>query len=165
MRILIIEDEQKFIDQAKEELSGHELTFATTCVEAEKLLTGNGHWFKEDAEFPFDVVLTDLHLPISYHGTGETKVIGRNTETKEAITVPTTKLYGESIPYGVIFAMAAMRRGVPVAICSQGGHHNSPMNFTLDIAGDSGKVVMIGGCKFLYDEYKKWGESFKKLVG
>jgi hypothetical protein len=126
-------------------------------VEAEKLLTGNGHWFKEDAEFPFDVVLTDLHLPISYHGTGKTKIIDGTPGTEGELTVTTAKLYGELVPYGVIFALAAMRRGVPVAICSQGGHHHSPMNFTLDIAGDSGKVVMIGGCKFLYDEYKKWG--------
>jgi CheY-like chemotaxis protein len=153
MRILIIEDTQKHIEAAQKLLADHELTICKTFHEAERVLAGaeNGFQYREDAEFPFDVVLTDLHLPLSLKGLVENPVIG-TTKTGESIKKPAVEVYGSQIPYGVVIALAAMRRGVPVAIVSDGSHHSHPINWALDLVASKkspGKRLMLGTSPFL----------------
>lgn len=156
MRILVIEDTQYFIEQAKTMLADHELTICTSYKEAEEKLTGDGHWYKEDTNFPFDVVLTDLHLPISFDGISDKVAVARDT------FIPTTEMFGRQIPYGIIFALVAIRRGVPVAIVSDGNHHGSPMSWALDLIGHGSPV--IGKHKFVYHEGKDWGKALQQLL-
>lgn len=161
MRILLIEDDAWHIEQAKNQLVGHELTICTSYKEAEEKFTGGGHWYKEGAEFPFDVVLTDLHLPLSPDGIS-VKAWCYGDGKEETIAV-----YGKEIPYGAVFAMVAMRRGVPVAIVSDGNHHGAPMNWAFDLmSGGNGPVSpLIGKHKFAYEEGKNWKRALERLVG
>ncbi len=152
MRILVIENNQIHIDAAKTQLAEHEVTICESYREAEKILAGadNGCWYKEDAEFPFDAVLTDLFLPPSPIGTMSTvqdyekeeNVIAR--DSSKAI-----EKFGEEIPYGLVIALASMRRGVPVAIVSDKSHHSHPINWALDLVVSREKRLLLGTSPFL----------------
>ena len=149
MRILVIEDTEKHILAAQKQLVDHQVTICKTFREAERILAGAdiGCWYKEDAEFPFDAVLTDLYLPLSLEGIPANPVVGR-TDTGESITKPAIEAYGAQIPYAVVIALAATRRGKPVAIVTDGGHHSHPMNWALDLV-NTPRRLMLGITPFL----------------
>ncbi len=164
MRILIIEDKGIHIQAAINQLSAHndelldnhELTICPSYVDAERVLAGSSHWYKEDADFPYDVVLTDLFLPPSLEG-----VVNGD--------------FGKEIPYGIIFALTAMRRGVPVAIVTDASHHDHPINWALDMLGfDRQEKIEIGTSVFCTswskvkndngERVKNWKGALDKLL-
>ena len=153
MRILLIEDTELNVKAAQKQLVDHELTICRSFREAEQILAGdkNGCWYKEDAEFPFDVVLTDLFLPPSPIGTFSLVQHNENEEDVIVRDLPETiEKFGEEIPYGVVIALAAMRRGVPVAIATDGSHHSHPMGWALDLVnGSHPKRLLLGTNPFL----------------
>lgn len=152
MKILIIEDSKIHIDAAKTQLTGHEVTICKSYREAEKILAGadNGCWYKEDVEFPFDAVLTDLFLPPSPIGTMS---VVQNYEKEENVIArdlpKAIEKFGEEIPYGLVIALASMRRGIPVAIVSDKSHHGHPINWALDLVASRDKRLLLGRSPFL----------------
>lgn len=166
MRILVIDDTQENLDAAIEQLKEHEVITVASFTEAHKLLGNNKRnddtgpdgkpyvrWNEGTTEF--DVVLTDLFMPAASDG--------GNTEKA-----------GETTPYGLVFAMAAIRRCVPmVAIVTKGNHHSEPMLWALDLLGleftDEIKPYKIGNTMFACCNHtsnkkpKDWALALKKL--
>jgi CheY-like chemotaxis protein len=148
MKILVIEDNQLHIDAAKSQLAEHDVTICNNFREAEKILAGAniGCWYKEDAQFPFDAVLTDLFLPPSPVGTLCT---GYDEEKVDPADIAKAiEEFGNEIPYGLVIALASMRRGVPVAIVSDKSHHGHPINWALDLVSSKEKLL-LGTLPFL----------------
>lgn len=123
LRILIIDDEPMNIASAKKTLAGHRLSTVTGYEDAMNILE------KEK----FNVVLTDLHLPMS----------------SKMLSDKAFKL-GELIPYGILLMVEAARRGAKhVAVVTDLNHHDDPFsaafdhysNFPVKIEG--AKVVMM----------------------
>ena len=97
-RVLVIDDTPSNIQSAMETVpTGYELVTATGYDEGMELL-GKGH---------FDVVLTDLHMPMS-----------SQTLSTEAFHL------GELVPYGLLVVMEALRHGVEeIAVVTDLNHH------------------------------------------
>ena len=175
MRILIIEDKPCHIEAAKRQLAEHELTICASYDEAEKKFTGSGHWYDKKAIFPFDVVLTDLFLTPSPIGTITVVQNGQNeSDVISEYTPEAIKEFGNEVPYGLAFVLAAMRRGVPVAIVSDLSHHSHPMSWALDLIGFSDKAKITMGTSVLSssttmksengERVKDWGKALDKLI-
>ncbi len=152
MRILVIEDSQIQSDAAQAQLVGHEVTICKSFRQAEEILAGakNGCWYKEDADFPFDAVLTDLFLPPSPIGT--VSVVQHYEKDKDVIKrdLPKTiERFGKEIPYGLVIALVSMRRNIPVAIVSDKGHHSHPINWALDLVASRERRLLLGTSPFL----------------
>ena len=153
MRVLVIEDNQVHIDAAKKHLAGDDNTICSLYREAEKVLAGAeyGCNYAENAEFPFDAVLTDLFLPPSPIGT--VTVLQYEEDEEQAIARDLSKAiekFGEEIPYGLVIALASMRRGVPVAIVSDANHHGHPISWALDlVVSHEQKRLLFGTSPFL----------------
>lgn len=152
MRVLVIEDNILNAEAAQVQLSGHKVTICGTFREAERILAGanNGCWYKKDAEFPFDAVLTDLFLPPSPIGTVS---VVQSWEKEDAVIkrdLPkAVERFGDEIPYGVVIALACMRRNTPVAIVSDKSHHGHPINWALDLVSSRESRLMLGTSPFL----------------
>lgn len=105
LRILVIDDTTKHIASAKKGLAGHRLTTATGYEEAMELL----------GKEKFDVVLTDLHLPMS------SKTMGDKFKL------------GELVPYGILLMIEAARQGAKkVAVVTDLSHHDDPFSAAFD---------------------------------
>ncbi len=180
LRVLVIEDSLVQIEAAQAQLVNHEITVCRSFREAEGVLAGakNGCWYKEDAEFPFDAVLTDLFLPPSPIGTVS---VVQNYETEEGVIkrdLPKTiERFGEEIPYGLVIALASMRRNTPVAIVSDKNHHGHPINWALDLVASRERRLLLGTSHFLTMEgcylvtknangerVKDWGKALEILM-
>lgn len=135
LRILVIDDTSTHLNFAKEQLSEkYDLTLASSFDEAEKILNHGGHRY-EEGEPRFDVLLTDMMLPASIKGVEK-------------------GVYPEQ-PYGLVFILNAMRRGIKlIGLLTNGGHHASPMHWALDMIGyeDQQKVFKFCDTK-LYCEW------------
>jgi len=167
MKILIIEDNELHIAAAQEQLKEHELIICRSYQEAEIALTGcsksgfSNHWFDSDFLPKFDIVLTDLFIP--------TCNIGVRTKTIE----DAIEKFGAETPYGLVFALVAMRHGIPVAIVSDNNHHAHPINWALDMMY-SNSAIDLGGRKIFAttvifknpkgEMVKNWEFSFDKLM-
>ncbi|MDR3169202.1 MAG: response regulator [Candidatus Peribacteria bacterium] len=141
MKILIIEDNPLHIKAAKKQLSEHELTICTSYAEAEMELCG---WTRSRnvsdliaKKLDFDAVLTDLFLPSSVKGTEL-----EHATQEERAALP-------EVPYGLVFAMFALRKGIPVAIVSDMSHHKNPLCWAMDLIGGH---YALGGVKFFTSE-------------
>lgn len=178
LRILVIEDKQHYIEAAKVQLGDHDVTICTSYSQAEEVLAGSdNHWYKPEASFPFDVVLTDLFLPVCPIGTCSCV---QHYESKESVIRRDTPIaverFGAEIPYGIVLAMVALRRGVPVAIVSDKSHHGHPISWTLDLLGFdySPKKVKIGGLDLICSggmvhesgkvSVKNWKSALEQLM-
>lgn len=53
MRILVVEDNETYVQQAYAQLAGHDITLARSLMEANRAIQDTG----------YDVVLSDLHIP------------------------------------------------------------------------------------------------------
>ena len=104
-RILVIDDTPKHIASAKKGLAGHRLTTVTSYKDAMFTLG------KED----FDVVLIDLHLPMS------SKTMGAKFRL------------GEQVPYGILLMIEAVVQGAKrVAVVTDLSHHDDPFSAAFD---------------------------------
>ncbi|MBI4122031.1 MAG: hypothetical protein HY461_01735 [Parcubacteria group bacterium] len=106
MRILVVEDKPSHRESAQATLSGHDLTIVDTYRKAINLLVNAPN---------FDVVLTDMMMPIS-------------PDAKQGRDNP-----GEQVPYGFIIALKATLCGVRfVAMVTDTCHHVGAMSAALD---------------------------------
>lgn len=141
LRILVIDDTAKHIASAKKGLAGHRLTTATGYQEAMELL----------GKEKFDVVLTDLHLPMS------SKTMGDKFKL------------GELVPYGILLMIEAARQGAKkVAVVTDLSHHDDPFSAAFDhysqfpISIEGAKVRMLHAR--VSDEGKDWAEALQLIA-
>lgn len=141
LRILVIDDTAKHIASAKKGLAGHRLTTATGYQEAMELL----------GKEKFDVVLTDLHLPMSSQTMGDKFKLG------------------ELVPYGILLMIEAARQGAKkVAVVTDLSHHDDPFSAAFDhysrfpISIESAKVRMLHAR--VSDEGKDWAEALQRIA-
>lgn len=142
-RILVIDDTPKHIASAKKTLAGHRVITATNYEDAMDILERE----------KFDVVLTDLHLPMS----------------SRTLSPHAFKL-GELVPYGILLMIEAARQGAKhVAVVTDLSHHDDPFSAAFDHY--SRFPVQIEGAKVLMlharvnDEGKDWGAALNRLLG
>jgi len=109
VKILVIEDTEKNIDSAKSTLPGHDVTICTSIQTAFSTL--------RDGQQQFDVLLTDLFLPI-----GEFR----------GMVYPYSKPLGE-LPAGLVFALKAVNLGMSVVIVTDTDHHKDWICTLLDL--------------------------------
>lgn len=141
LRILVIDDTPQHIANAKKGLAGHRLTTATGYEEAMELL-GNEK---------FDVVLTDLHLPMS------SKTMGDKFKL------------GELVPYGILLMIEAARQGAKkVAVVTDLSHHDDPFSAAFDhysqfpISIEGAKVRMLHAR--VSEEGKDWADALARIT-
>lgn len=137
IKILVIDDNKENLSAAKEQLRGYNVRYCFENFEVEQIFE------KTDGQYPrrfpfieeFDVVLTDLFLPVSLSGTdSEKQSLHNNTEK----------------PYGLVFAMGALIHGVKkVGIITNANRHADPILWSLSAMGISGKRY-IGDSKLFY---------------
>jgi|GEM_PF-6129627 len=155
MKILVIEDNPANIESAKKSLAGHEVTVLTTLNDAFNFFMkwmrirsygADGH--DKHEVFPFDFVLTDLH--ISTDGYLE------DTEKGDGISIRGL----ESLPAGMALAMAVANLGVRVGIVSDSDHHKNAYNLLLDvILSIPGNPIQI----FRAPSPKNWAGVLQRL--
>ena len=135
MKILIIEDKANHLTTAEQfaKESGHEVTIVTSYKDAEKILCGDRDYgFKQIQTCQYDVVLTDLFLPVSQEGQAN-------------------KVIRDEIPYGALFVLWALRTGVKkIALLTDGDHHSDPFIWAMDPLGVYGKPFFIGDVKLFF---------------
>ncbi len=141
LRILVIDDAAKHIASAKKGLAGHFLTTATGYQEAMELL----------GKEKFDVVLTDLHLPMSSQTMGDKFKLG------------------ELVPYGILLMIEAARQGAKqVAVVTDLSHHDDPFSAAFDhysrfpISIEGAKVRMLHAR--ISEEGKDWVDALKRIA-
>ena len=141
-RILVVDDTPRHITSAKKTLRGHRITTATTYEDAMDILERD----------KFDVVLTDLHLPMS----------------SRTLSPHAFKL-GELVPYGVLLMIEAARQGAKhVAVVTDLSHHSDPFSAAFDhfsrfpIQIEEAKVLMLHAR--VTDEGKDWSAALDKLL-
>ena len=119
MRILIIDDTRIHLDAARQTLTDHELTLASTYDEAYRLLEKP----KGETTGPFDVVLCDLLMPAGS--------VEQGTEGEKYI--------GHEMPVGFALALMAVLQGARyVAVVTNLNHHQHPAAALLDRLGSDG---------------------------
>jgi CheY-like chemotaxis protein len=155
MHILLIEDKEKHLLSAARFAAqcGHKVTIATSYEEAEKHLYGEcdygSHWPKNEPE-KFDVVLTDLLLPASLTGIG-------NSDVRK-------KFEGSEQCYGLGFVLLAMKQGVKaIGLFTDGNHHNHPMIWAMDtLGGYDAKPFTVGDTTVMFASNGPYISSYNK---
>ena len=142
LRILVIDDTPKHIASAESGLAGHKLTTVTSYEEAMDILGSE----------KFDVVLTDLHLPMS------SKTMGSKFKL------------GELVPYGILLMVEAARQGAKhVAVVTDLNHHDDPFSAAFDhyshfpVQIEGAKVVMMHA-PMNGDGSKNWAAALSQLI-
>lgn len=141
LSILVIDDTPKHIASAKSGLAGHKLVVATGYKEAMNIL----------GKDKFDVVLTDLHLPMSSETLGDAFKLG------------------ELVPYGILLMIEASRNGAKfVAVVTDLNHHADPFSAAFDhysrfpVKIEGAKVIMMHAP--MKDDAKNWAEALNILM-
>ena len=131
-RILVVDDNQKNLEAAKNQLTGCELTTCATFTEAKAaIINGNFH-----------VVMTDVMMPGEKNGQG-----------------PQSAHYvGSLVPIGLVVALLALKQDVPhIYIVSDTNHHDHPVAWALDsiVGGKRIKAACGYACPKI-DGAKNW---------
>ena len=141
LRILVIDDTPENIASAKKGLAGHRLTTVGGYELAMEFLSA----------MSFDVVLTDLHLPMSSKTMGDKFVLG------------------QLVPYGLLLMVEAARQGAKhVAVVTDLSHHDDPFSAAFDhFAGrpvtiNQANVVMMHSP--MKDGAKDWETALERLT-
>ncbi len=142
LRILVVDDTPKHIVSARTGLANHNLTTVTGYEQAMSVLENER----------FDVVLTDLHMPMS------SKTLG------------TDAFYlGGLVPYGILLMVEAARCGAKfVAVVTDLNHHSDPFSAAFDhysrfpVTIDGAKVVMMHAP--MCDGAKDWATALERLM-
>ena len=141
-RILVIDDRESNRNAALRDLSDYRLTVASRYEEAMLLLS----------EEQFDIVLTDLKLPMS-----------SRTLSEEAFEL------GKLVNYGFLLMLEAASRGVRyIAVVSDIDHHQDPMAAAFDRFQRSewrlnGAKLRLLHAKMVNGE-KDWADAFNRLL-
>lgn len=142
-RILVIEDTPMHQASARKLLAGHKLTVATGYEEAMELLG------KEE----FDVVMTDLHLPMS------SKTMGNKFRL------------GELVPYGILLMIEAAVQGAKhIAVVTDLSHHDDPFSAAFDhfstysVLISAGTWVRMMHSPMTVDGCKDWAKALDMLL-
>jgi len=141
-RILVIEDTPKHQASARAGLAGHKLTIATGYEEAMKIL----------ANEKFDIVLTDLLMPMSSQTLG-----------------PDAFKLGELVPYGLLLKDEAAHQGAThVAVVTDLNHHTHWVAAAFDhfrylVRIDGAKVLMMHA-PMNADGTKDWAQALADLM-
>ena len=141
-RILVIDDTPEHIASAETGLAGHRLTTAVGYEDAMNVL----------AKEKFDVVLTDLHLPMSSQMMGDKFRLG------------------ELVPYGMLLMIEAARRGAKlVAVVTDLSHHEDPFSAAFDyysrfsVKIEDAKVMMLHA-RLTVNGAKDWADALDRLT-
>lgn len=146
MKILVIDDKQKNLEDAKIQLADHEVTTLSSineirdCYDDDETggFKGLKNYFKQ-----FDVILTDLFMPAIQYGARP-------------------GIY-EEVPYGVIVTMLALRFEIPVAIVTDIDHHRNPFAYASDLL----RSCIMGSTPFGFYSHgseKRWDIALKYLL-
>jgi CheY-like chemotaxis protein len=148
-RILVIEDTPKHQVSAKAGLAGHKLTVVTSYEEAMKILESE----------KFDIVLTDLQMPMS-----------------SMMLNPNAFKLGELVPYGILLMIEAAHRGAKrvalVTDISNHAQHNNWLvraldNFLYPMKIEKAKVLMMHAPMRMDadgERVKDWSEALNQLM-
>jgi CheY-like chemotaxis protein len=142
MRILVIEDTPKHQESAKIGLAGHRLTVVTGYEEAMKFLGSE----------KFDIVLTDLQMPMSSQTLGQ-----------DAFKL------GQLVPYGIMLMIEAAHRGAKfVAVVTDLNHHADWLSAAFDhfhysVQIEKAKVLMMHS-PMNADGTKDWAAALERLM-
>lgn len=129
-KILVVDDTEKYRDAAVKALHGNHLTLVSSYATAMELLKNSN----------FDVVLTDLYLPVSaYH---------------KAYVIKKWNDRDHFVPYGFLIANFAVGKGMKVAIVTDADHHGDPISAAFDDGGNS---------TIVYDNHKNWASALQRL--
>lgn len=141
-RILVIDDTPKHLASAKTSLTGHKLTTASGYEQAMEILSKK----------KFDIVLTDLQLPMS------SKTMGSKFKL------------GELVHYGVLLMIEAAHQGAKhVAVVTDLSHHDDPFSAAFDhfssfpITIEGAKVRMLHA-RLNTDGTKDWNDALNRLL-
>lgn len=141
LRILVIDDAQENIASAKKGLADHRLTTVTGYEDAMDTLRRE----------KFDIVLSDLHLPMS------SQTMGSNFRL------------GELVPYGLLLMVEAAHQGAKrVAVVTDLSHHADPFSAAFDhfsgmrLEIDGAKVIMVHAP--MKDGAKDWAAALERLM-
>lgn len=151
LSILVIDDTPKHIASAKSGLAGHKLTVVTGYEEAMKILGESMINMQTCKNTMFDVVLTDLQMPMS------SKTLG-----------PDAFKLGQLVHYGIMLMIEAAHRGVQhVAVVTDLNHHADWLSAAFDhfcypINIDGAKVLMMHAP--MKDGAKDWAQALKILM-
>jgi len=133
--VLVIDDTFKHQCSAIELLSEFDLTIATGYDEAMELLG------KEN----FDVVLTDMEMPMSSRGAIATHVLGK------------------LIPYGLLIEKEASLRGIKqIAVVTDLNHHTDPFACAFDYFSQYDFEINGSHVKYMHAPMIKIGEEYVK---
>lgn len=178
LKILVIDDNLDNLAAAERQLIGHDLTLCSSFKEAQKYLNQDpcidgmnnlplnpeswdyGRYYHK-GESNYDVVLTDLFLPVCLDGLGD-----NNPRKNEHV--------GTEKPYGLFFVLLALRRGVKkIAIVTNAGHHDDPLIWSLEKPLGFGRMISFGENDFVFScnsahwendiRVKDWLDALNKL--
>ncbi|MDP3899934.1 MAG: response regulator [bacterium] len=149
MKILVIEDSPRNIASARLTLADHELTICDNIQAAYDVLS--------DKTQSFDVVLTDLFLPLgSFEG-----AMSRRYENSP----------DNQLPAGLVFAIKAINREMPCVICTDANHHTDWICALLDLINnglgpypeDRKRKIVYVEARYVYLD-GSWDEDTQMLV-
>ena len=135
-KILVIDDTEANRVRA-ESLNARELVIASNYDQAMTLI---------NAEH-FDVVLTDLYLPMSKH--------------HHALSIDAIRI-GETVPYGLLIALEAALHGADAAVVTDANHHQDCFSAAFD---DFRKPYTVNDkqVRFFNNIGKNWNEALSAL--
>lgn len=117
MKILVIDDSERHQDAARSQLADHDVTIAEGYIEAAKLLGNESMTSARQSDHGFDVVLTDMKLPMS-----------------DVNLTPEAFNPGELVSYGYVLALVAAKGGAEyVGVVTDTNHHDGAMSASLDL--------------------------------
>lgn len=138
--ILVIDDAVRNRNSAYETLSGHHVSTTHSFEKAMEML---------DKRI-FDVVLTDLYLPMSSRSMGAKFRLG------------------QQVPYGLLIKTRAAQRGARlVAVVTDAGHHDDAISaalsyFQREVAREENAITMLMRAHMVKGA-KDWGYALQKL--
>ncbi len=147
--ILVVEDTLRHRKSAAKLLAGHKLTIAKGYEEAMEIMAGN----------KFDVVLTDLYMPMSPKTLGQTAFE-----------------LGKVVPYGLLLVLEAARNGAKfVAVATDLGHHDDYMAAAFDHYGRFDFKIEKAKVRFFHcpmtsidgeqESVKDWKAVLERITG
>lgn len=179
LSILIIEDDQKHLEDAKQAMKSHDqlaVDYATTYQEAKKLLAEKEYsGIISDIFFPYDaggwspVIRSKCYELLEYCGIKFYSYGEINQHIEEIIRAADEWMDGSSMhPSGVVIADLALERDIPLVFCTDTYHHGYKTEPINQWAREN--RISVVDCYSEKDSYtsqglnKNWTEAFNKLT-